>query len=143
MPVTTGSGRDAAETANWGRNQSMEQEALSSPAAIDEDETVGTDFAPRLLHALAVMARRSRRAEADLMAALQAAGLPADPVPVRAALLLLQKNGCIRDLVPLWDGGLLLTVTGLAMGQLDQTSPWLPLDGLALPELDIATVPRD
>ncbi len=68
----------------------------------------GAEFATVMLRALIDMAARSQRRQADLLAALRGADLPADPQQVRAALRLLQNQGCVSDLVPLSDGGLLV-----------------------------------
>jgi hypothetical protein len=90
----------------------------------------GAEFATVMLRALIDMAARSQRRQADLLAALRGADLPADPQQVRAALRLLQNQGCVSDLVPLSDGGLLLTVTRQAVQQGDALPQWLPLDDL-------------
>jgi hypothetical protein len=84
-------------------------------------------FADRLLQALVAMALRSTRRQADLSAAMHGAGLPPDPARVRAALRLLQADGCIENLVPLSDGGLLLSVTRTALDRAHPRAPWLPL----------------
>jgi hypothetical protein len=88
------------------------------------------DFAVVLLQALTSMAMRSKRRQADLMAALHGAGLPADPPRVRAALRLLHLQGAIEHLVPLSDGGLLLSVTHRATVSAAPAPDWLPLDAL-------------
>jgi hypothetical protein len=88
------------------------------------------DFATLLLRALTVMAARSKRRQADLTAALRGAGLPADPARVRAALRVLLAQGCIENLVPLSDGGLLLSVTQSALDHAGPAPRWLPLSEL-------------
>ncbi len=98
------------------------------PARPVQTDPATSEFAARVLGALVHMAARGFRAEADLAAALHAAGLPADPAPLRAPLRLLRDRGCITDLLPLADGGLLLTVTGLPIDPPDQALPWLPPD---------------
>lgn len=80
-----------------------------------------------LLRALVDMAARSQRRQADLMAALRGAGLPADAARVRAALATLRAQGCIEKFVPLSDGGLLLSVTPAALDRLGPVPQWLPL----------------
>jgi len=91
-------------------------------------KTGDDDFTALLLRALTDMAGRSKRRQADLTAALRGAGLPADPARVRAALRALAAQGCIENLVPLSDGGLLLSVT---QAGLEARAPtlnwWLPL----------------
>ncbi len=90
----------------------------------ERDESADTEFAALLMRALTDMAGRSKRRQADLTAALHGAGLPAEPGQVRAALRTLLAQGRIADLVPLSDGGLLLTVTAERVVQRPQ---WLPL----------------
>lgn len=75
------------------------------------------DFAALMLAGLTEMAARSGRRQADVAAALRRAGLSADPPLVQIALKLLQAEDCVRNLVPLSDGGVLLTVTGHALGR--------------------------
>ena len=96
------------------------------PDVVPED----ADFAVLLLMALADMAARSKRGQADLVAALRGAGLVAEPRRVRAALRLLQSHGAIENLVPLSDGGLLLSVNQAASEQFGSVSQWLPLDDI-------------
>ena len=88
------------------------------------------DFAVVLLQALNNMAARSKRRQADLNAALRGAGIIADPSRVRTALRLLQAQGAIENLVPLSDGGLLLSVTQQAAERAIPAPQWLPLDQL-------------
>ena len=93
----------------------------------DADALAEEDFAAVLLRALIDMAARSKRRQADLMAALRGAGLPVDPESVRAALRTLRRQGCIENLVPLTDGGLLLSITTSAIERLGPSPQWLPL----------------
>lgn len=95
-------------------------------AAMDDAE-----YAMHLLMALTSMSSRSKRRQADLVAALRGAHLPAEPRKVRAALRLLQAQGAIENLVPLSDGGLLLSVTQAATSQFGGLSQWLLPDDLA------------
>ena len=88
------------------------------------------DFAVVLLQALANMALRSKRRQADLTAALRGADIAADPARVRAALKLLRAQGAIDNLVPLSDGGLLLSVTQKAIERAGADPQWLPLGEL-------------
>jgi hypothetical protein len=97
-----------------------------STVAASTDE----DFAALLLQALTSMALRSKRRQADVMAALRGAGLRAEPARLRAALRLLHTQGCIENLVPLSDGGLLLSVRQAALARLAPAPQWLPLDVL-------------
>jgi hypothetical protein len=89
-------------------------------------ESSASGFAALILLALTDTAARSQRAQADLSAALLAFDLPQDHARVSAALRLLRSQGCIAGLIPLSDGGLLLTVTGRPMGQSGRVSQWLP-----------------
>ncbi len=101
----------------------------AEPAALQRgpEEPGEEAFAALLLRALVAMAVRSKRQQADLTAALRGAGLAAEPGRVRAALRLLQGQGCIEHLVPLSDGGLLLSVTPAAFERLGSRLHWLPL----------------
>jgi hypothetical protein len=83
----------------------------------------GTDFeyAEALLAALAGMAVRSPRRQADLGVALRRSGLASEPVRLQAALQSLQRDGCVDGLVPLEDGGVLLQVTSRGIERLSHT----------------------
>ena len=93
------------------------------PAHLEDAE-----FAVLLLLALTSMAARSNRRQADLVAALRGAKLTAEPRRVRAALRLLQAQGAIENLVPLSDGGLLLSVTRASSDQFGGIAQWLTPD---------------
>ncbi len=93
-------------------------------------DMTNADFAAAMLRALIDMAARSNRRQADLIASLRGARLEADPPQVRAAMRLLQQQGCITGVVPLSDGGVLLTVTRQAMEQSGPVPQWLPFDDL-------------
>lgn len=88
------------------------------------------DFAVVLLQALTTMAARSKRRQADLTAALRGADIAPDMGRVRNALKLLYMQGAIENLVPLSDGGLLLSVTQYASERTGSLPQWLPLDVL-------------
>jgi hypothetical protein len=88
--------------------------AASSLQSI-EDAPTTSEFAARLLHALTAMAHCSRRREAEVQAAMHRAGLSADPALLAGALRLLEAHGCLKNVVPLSDGGTLLIVTGADM----------------------------
>ena len=89
-------------------------------ATVHAEPDGGTEvaFATELLRALSDMAARSKRRQADVIAAMRGAGLSMDPPRVRGALRLLQRFGCIENLVPLADGGLLLSVLPAALDKL-------------------------
>lgn len=96
--------------------------AEPAPAATMNDQ----EFADHLLHALQAMAERSKRRQADVLAALRGAKLVAELRQVRAALRLLQAQGDIENLVPLSDGGLLLTVRAPRSHLYGGMSPLMP-----------------
>jgi hypothetical protein len=88
------------------------------------------DFAIVLLQALTRMAARSKRCQADLTAALRGADIVTEPSRVRSALKILRAAGAIDNLVPLSDGGLLLSVTQTGSGLPGAPPEWLPLEDL-------------
>jgi hypothetical protein len=87
------------------------------------------ELAARLLRALSEMATHNRHREADLAAAMHAAGLAADPPSTCLVLRLLRDQGCINKMIPLSDGGLVVTVTGAHMEQRDGARQSAGLDG--------------
>lgn len=101
-----------------------------APAPGRASDLDDADFAVVLLQALTTMAARSKRRQADLSAALRGADIAVDPARVRAGLKLLQAQGAIENLVPLSDGGLLLSVTQKAVERAVPAPQWLPLDEL-------------
>jgi hypothetical protein len=101
---------------------------LPEPSRADEFDDA--DFAVVLLHALTSMAQRSKRRQADLTASLRGAALTADPGRVRLALQLLERQGSIENLVPLTDGGLLLSVTQRPNDRVGPAPEWLPMNQL-------------
>jgi hypothetical protein len=82
------------------------------------------DLSVALLKALTAMAVRSKRRQADLGAALRRAGLTAGREQILAALRDLEAAGCVEHLVPLSDGGLLLSVTTQGIERLGSSSRW-------------------
>ena len=78
------------------------------PAAVRH---VSADFSDALLAALAQMAARSPRRQADVMVAIRRAGLSADAGKVEAGLAALLRDGCITPPLVLSDGGILAAVT--------------------------------
>lgn len=81
-----------------------------------------------LLAALSAMALRSKRRQADLSAALRRAGLTASRDAVSAALRALQAAGCIENLVPLYDGGMIVSVTSRGIEHLNDGPCWTKMD---------------
>jgi hypothetical protein len=70
-----------------------------------------TSAAQRLLSALADMASRSTRVQADLGAAMRQAKLLLGADQIVAALAELEIGGYVAQIVPLGDGGTLVSVT--------------------------------
>ena len=68
------------------------------------------DFDTQLFRALYAMAIRSPRFQADVHAAMRNASLTAHPARLAAALQRLEVAGRVSNLIPLSDGGLLITV---------------------------------
>jgi hypothetical protein len=95
----------------------------------DQVEADIASFSARLLGALAAMAVRSKRRQADLAAALSRSGLQATAEMLTAALHHLEQQGCIEDLVPLYDGGVLMSVTTRGIEHLNTAPRWTTLDG--------------
>lgn len=94
-----------------------------------DDGLQQANFADQLLSALATMAMRSKRRQADLCAALCRANLDTDPKIVTEALRQLERSGCIEHLVPLYDGGVLMSVTTRGIEKLSAGPRWNMLDG--------------
>ena len=94
-----------------------------------DDGLQEANFADQLLSALATMAMRSKRRQADLCAALCRAKLDTDPKRVTEALRQLERSGCIEHLVPLYDGGVLMSVTTRGIEKLSSGPRWNMLDG--------------
>ena len=86
-------------------------------AILMSGDQVGPVTVIAVLRALAVMAGMSRRHEADVTSALQGAGLTLDPAQRDAALQQLLDAECIERLIPLTDGGILLSVTATGMAR--------------------------
>jgi hypothetical protein len=103
-------------------------DTVSDDFAALEDLPV-ISFADQLLLALATMAMRSKRRQADLCAALCRGRLDADPKRVTEALRQLERSGDIEHLVPLYDGGVLMSVTTRGIEKLSTGQRWNMLDG--------------
>lgn len=111
---------EAHDHVDFGRDAVFAEEVRSS----ESDE----GFTDRLLTALATMAARSKRRQADLSAALRRGGLDSEPSRVSRALSHLVKIGCIEHLVPLYDGGVLMSVTSRGIERLTNAPRWALLD---------------
>lgn len=83
---------------------------------------VERDFEDALLAALASMAVRSHRRQADLVVATRRASLVAGPERLQIALSRLVADGSVEAVVPLADGGVLVSVTSRGIERLNQTS---------------------
>lgn len=79
------------------------------------------ELAAALLAALAGMAVLSPRRQADLAVALRRAGLTPEPAALGRALDALEEDGCIEQLVPLADGGMLMQITAHGIERLSKT----------------------
>lgn len=83
---------------------------------------VERDFEDALLAALASMAVRSHRRQADLIVATRRAALFAGPERLQIALSRLVADGSVEAVVPLADGGVLVSVTSRGIDRLNNTS---------------------
>ncbi len=105
------------------------------PADFDTDDQIAgsvdhlEEFPQRLLRALATMAVRSKRRQADLAAALCRGRLEQEAGAVGKALHELESAGFIEQIVSLYDGGVLLAVTSRGIEQLNTMPRWAMLDG--------------
>ncbi len=113
-------------------------DGLSARHNVDDnlpDTVLGSDataieaFPQRLLRALATMAVCSKRRQADLAAALCRGGLEDEAHSVGSALQTLETQGFIEQIVPLYDGGVLLAVTSRGIEQLSTMPRWAMMDG--------------
>ncbi len=87
--------------------------SLAAPEPVRMDRAADPRQAAIVLGALAAMAARNRRGEADLFAALRGAGLTIDHARLELALEFLHAEGCVTNIVPLSDGDVLMKVTGI------------------------------
>jgi hypothetical protein len=90
-----------------------------APQSKDDDPALPPDdstpfsaeaFDAALFRALHAMAIKSPRFQADVQAAMRHANLTAHPARLAAALQRLEVAGQVSNLIPLSDGGLLITV---------------------------------
>jgi hypothetical protein len=101
---------------------------LASYDALDDEPE---SFDSRLLRALATMAARSKRRQADLSAALCRSGLAPERDALAPALRALELAGFIEHLVPLYDGGMLMSVTSRGIEQLTAIPRWAQIGEMA------------
>ena len=104
------------------------EEHQEAPAKSHADTPNATGYALAVLVALTAAARRTHRPQADVGAALSGAGLLGEAEQVRAALAFLHETGCVSNIVPLSDGGLLVTVIGDRIEGRWRRCEWLPAD---------------
>lgn len=95
------------------------------PDEMDQDH-----LSDALLDSFVTMASKSKRRQADLTAALRRSGIKASPEQVRDAVAHLQRGGFVREIVPLYDGGTLVTVTNMGMDRTGRNPRWRFLDKL-------------
>ncbi len=81
-------------------------------------------FPQRLLRALATMAVRSKRRQADLTAAICRGELQTEATDLAPTLRSLEEQGFIEQIVPLYDGGMLVSVTSRGIEQLNTLPRW-------------------
>ena len=74
-------------------------------------KTASSNLVWSVVESLAAMARQSSRAQADLDAALRRSKITLTSEQQEAILEMLLDSGDIERLIPLRDGGILLTVT--------------------------------
>jgi hypothetical protein len=84
-------------------------------ASAEAEERMDPGVLISVLRALATMARGSKRHQAELGVALQRAGLTLPIGTQTAALRRLTEDAAIDQVIPLDDGGVLLSVTSAGM----------------------------
>jgi len=82
------------------------------------------DLCDTLLAAMVILAAKSKRRQADLSAALRRMNLPVTAEQIMTALHKLREEGCVQDWVPLYDGGMLVSVTNRGMDQTGRIGTW-------------------
>jgi DNA-binding PadR family transcriptional regulator len=87
----------------------------------DEDRG-GREFADAVLAAVAEMAARSPRRQAEMQVALRRAGIAAIAERIEPVLRMLEADGCLADVVRLRDGGVLVSLTAAGMDRLAGTA---------------------
>lgn len=96
------------------KNVGMIDHEMGSESVNDPDH-MAPSLPAAVLRAVAMMARISKRQQAELGVALQRAGLMLAPSHQAAAIRHLCETALIEDLIPLTDGGILLSVTSAGM----------------------------
>lgn len=106
---------EQCETIDLVENRARPEEISASE---DDLPAAGEGFILDVLAAVADMALRSKRRQADLDAAMRCAGLDAGYARRLDALERLRLHGLIDKVVELSDGGVLLSVTALGLDRL-------------------------
>ncbi len=99
-------------------DQLAELDDGASGVESDRSPALTDGFVHEVLVAVADMALRSKRRQADLDAALWSAGMTDGHDRRLAALTRLREEGCVDKVVELSDGGVLLSVTALGLDRL-------------------------
>ena len=99
-------------------------DATGDAAVVGPSDYSADDLRETLLAALVVLASKSKRRQADLSAALRRMNLPVTADQVMAALDKLREEGCVQDWMPLYDGGMLVSVTNRGMDQTGRIGSW-------------------
>jgi hypothetical protein len=105
----------------------VDMERPHSLAAVEEEED---EFTEMLLAAMVGMAMKSKRRQADVTAVMRRSKLDAAPERVAAALRTLEAQSRVRDIVPLYDGSTLATVTNIGMDLVGASRHWHFLQGV-------------
>jgi hypothetical protein len=96
----------------------------AAPRQVGPSDFSAEELCETLLAALVVLASKSKRRQADLSAALRRMNLPVTADQVMAALGKLRDEGCVLDWMPLYDGGMLVSVTNRGMDQTGRMVSW-------------------
>jgi len=96
----------------------------AAPRQVGPGDFSAEELCETLLAALVVLASKSKRRQADLSAALRRMNLPVTADQVMAALGKLRDEGCVLDWMPLYDGGMLVSVTNRGMDQTGRMVSW-------------------
>jgi hypothetical protein len=99
-------------------DEPVELDDRAAGEEVDRSPALTEGFVHKVLVAVADMALRSKRRQADLDAALWSAGMTAGDERRLAALERLREEGCVEKVVELSDGGVLLSVTALGLDRL-------------------------
>lgn len=87
-----------------------DQDYIGRESASPRQSSPEREFDDALFRALVAMAMKSPRFQADVHAAMRHANLRARPASLAAALQRLEDAGRVSQLIPLSDGGLLISV---------------------------------